>query len=308
VANYLKFSEIVDQIERALKTPTGAKADLIKDMVNMVYLQEILSCDDLHPLFWLCKFNDSYSSKDPATITGISIANPMVITAANTYAAGDIISIHGVVGTTQVNDRFFVVSGTDLSTASFKVTDLDGTSISSAAFTAWSSGGTCHHRGMSISNMRRLVRPPRWINEEEMFPIGIMDLEASDRYTDDNTTRPERYLHRRGMSQSAGTVTEYNQLIWFPGADADYHLRYWYEYNPDRLANDTDVPLIPYQFQAALVAGVLTRLSEYNVQVENAVIWPQIYQDQLNKIVDYNRAWWREHGEADKADEAPFML
>ena len=68
------------------------------------------------------------------TITGITAANPGVVTAvAHGYATGDTVIIYGVVGMTQVNGKAYTII----------VTDVDHFSIGvdTSAFTAYSSGG-----------------------------------------------------------------------------------------------------------------------------------------------------------------------
>jgi hypothetical protein len=76
-----------------------------------------------------------YSANSPSqAITGISKANPAVVTATNTLANGDVVQINGVVGMTEVNGLTFVVSG--VSGSSFKLTGIDST-----GYTTYSSGG-----------------------------------------------------------------------------------------------------------------------------------------------------------------------
>lgn len=76
-----------------------------------------------------------FVSTTTTAITGISLANPCVITvASHTYAAGDILWIDSIVGTTQLNQSFALVTATTATTITL--------SLSSVGFTAWSSGGT----------------------------------------------------------------------------------------------------------------------------------------------------------------------
>lgn len=70
-----------------------------------------------------------------ATITGITQANPAVVTAVNAFAVGDPVFIDGVVGMTQVNDKAYTLSA--VTGANFTLSGIDST-----AFTAYSSGGT----------------------------------------------------------------------------------------------------------------------------------------------------------------------
>jgi len=69
------------------------------------------------------------------TITGATQANPVVITAANTYSNGDRVIITGVSGMVELNNREFTVASA--AAGSFALSGIDGT-----AFTAYSSGGS----------------------------------------------------------------------------------------------------------------------------------------------------------------------
>ena len=75
---------------------------------------------------------------DTITITGISEANPAVVSTSDTsgLANGDSVIIEGVVGMTEVNDIVFTVANLVANT-SF---ELSG--INSSGYTSWSSGGT----------------------------------------------------------------------------------------------------------------------------------------------------------------------
>ena len=72
-------------------------------------------------------------------ITAVGLANPILITAANTYTNGDVVFISGVVGTTQLNGNYYKV--TNRTAANFTLTDLNGVNINGTAYTAWVSGG-----------------------------------------------------------------------------------------------------------------------------------------------------------------------
>lgn len=74
------------------------------------------------------------------TITGITNADPAVVSAVNTYTDGDWVYISGVSGMTQVNGRYFIVanaSGTD-----FELTDLNGVNVNSSAYGVWTANGS----------------------------------------------------------------------------------------------------------------------------------------------------------------------
>ena len=74
------------------------------------------------------------------TITGITQANPAVVTASSHgYSNGDEVLISGVSGMTEVNGKRFLVA--DKTTNTFELQDKDGVDINSSSFTAYSSGG-----------------------------------------------------------------------------------------------------------------------------------------------------------------------
>lgn len=73
-------------------------------------------------------------------ITGVTRANPVGITVAAPWTAGEWIYITGINGTTQLNGNYYqVIANT---AGSVTLADLNGTPIDGTAFTAWVSGGT----------------------------------------------------------------------------------------------------------------------------------------------------------------------
>jgi hypothetical protein len=77
------------------------------------------------------------------TISGITAANPAVVTAtSHGYDNGDEVLISGVSGMTEVNGKRFLVA--DKTTNTFELQDKDGVDINSSSFTAYSSGGVAN--------------------------------------------------------------------------------------------------------------------------------------------------------------------
>ena len=303
MADHMVFQDLINEVNRAIKLLKGSKANLVKHIINMVYLDELMVADTLYPLYWMVDFNDSLLSKAPATITGITIGSPPIIAAtAHGFVSGDIVSIHNVAGTTEVNDRFFLVD--DEAANTFELQDLGGTDIVGAGYTAWTSGGTIHHRGVTPSTSIQRLLEAKWIDEQKMNPITRKELNESSSFWNDNTGRPQRYRLRKEYS-SAGIET--NQILWFPGSDAAYKLRYWFEKRASKLVTvGTDTPQLPPQFHPAIVAGAITRLAESNVQVENAVVWPSIYAAQIRSLVAFNRKFYDQKDVLER--EKPYLL
>lgn len=77
--------------------------------------------------------SDDYS--DEVTITNVATSNPVVVTGANSYAAGMHVLITEVVGTDEINDLVFEVGAANAAT--FSLLGVDG-----GKYTAYTSGGT----------------------------------------------------------------------------------------------------------------------------------------------------------------------
>ena len=76
------------------------------------------------------------------TITGISQANPAVVTStAHGLSNGDQVYITEVVGMTEINNVTLYYTVANKTANTFEVQDRDGTNVDSSAFTAYSSGG-----------------------------------------------------------------------------------------------------------------------------------------------------------------------
>lgn len=73
-------------------------------------------------------------------ITGITKANPAVVSVTNTYAVNDWVYIVGVNGMTQLNGNYYIVHAQTAGTITLY--DLFGNAVDSTAFGTWTSGGT----------------------------------------------------------------------------------------------------------------------------------------------------------------------
>lgn len=77
------------------------------------------------------------------TITGITQANPGVVTSAShNYSNGDHVIITEVVGMTEVNGKTFKVA--NKTTNTFELQDVDGNNVNTTGFTAYTSGGVAN--------------------------------------------------------------------------------------------------------------------------------------------------------------------
>ncbi len=82
------------------------------------------------------------------TITGISTATPMVVTATTDVVAGQTVTITGVVGMPEANGTFLV--GTVTSTTAFQILNYY-TGANTVGVGTWSSGGKAVHGAVSYS-------------------------------------------------------------------------------------------------------------------------------------------------------------
>ncbi len=282
MANYLTFETIYQTVMKTIADSQYARQDEVKAVVNMVYLNEICQCDELYPLFWLLECDDSKKSHARATITGITPANPVVVSStAHGFATGDLVTFYDVGGMTELNNRTFRVVRD--SANAFHLHDLSDSNINGTSYTAWSSGGYAHHRGLLITSCAKILEAS-WHGYDKQ-------LERESTWWDKSTSRPLKIMHRKVFT-NAGAECDY--LYWFQAANTAYNLRFWYEKEPDRLSATTDVPLLPTQFHDAIVAGAITRLGENKVQVEAGIVWPILYRAQIEAIKVYNRKWWKE--------------
>lgn len=84
--------------------------------------------------------NGGFVTETPIAITGITNANPAVMSVTNTWSNGDWIFVTGVGGMTQVNGKTFIVAGR--TGATIQLHNLDGNPVDSTAFGVYTSGGT----------------------------------------------------------------------------------------------------------------------------------------------------------------------
>lgn len=87
------------------------------------------------------KYRGSYVVENGTAISSATNANPLVITDnGHGYSNGDWVFISGVGGMTQLNGLTFIV--TNVTTNTYRLTDLFGTTINSTSYGIYTSGGT----------------------------------------------------------------------------------------------------------------------------------------------------------------------
>lgn len=105
-----------------------------------------------------CFFVDSgltFDGGDAVTITGITKAEPGVVTATNTFSNGDQVKIVGVVGMTDINNKVFTVASR--AAGYFSLRDkLDTTDWDTTGYDAYVSGGTVEKVDNTFSGLDHL--------------------------------------------------------------------------------------------------------------------------------------------------------
>lgn len=295
--DYMTFGEIVDEVERLIKHFQSGQESMVKAVINMVY-RELLNSDDLFPMHWAMEMVESHNAvSGPISVDSITKADPVVVTAtAHGLVTGDIVSIYGLTEMTELNNRSFHFTRVDADSGSLQDLNTKVDIDSSAFVAAEATGGDCMvHRGITLSNQYRQVVSAGFHGYDPMDPITLEQIERDTNWWDaQNLSRPTRFFHKKTAEVTAAS-TEIDMLFWFPAADGSYDLRLWAERRPAKLSADADVPHLPPEYHYAIVAGAVTRLAESNVQVENAVVWPNIYAWNLNGVKADNRRWWRSH-------------
>jgi hypothetical protein len=298
MADYLSFQEIYQAVMVAIGDGQYSRTAEVKAVCNMIYLNEICQCDDLYPLFWLLdQDTSSKKSKVRAAITGISAATPPVVqSASHGFVDGDVVTIYGVVGMTDVNGQTYVVKKD--SANAYHLHDFTDTDVVGAGFTAWSSGGYAYHRGVKITDCQSVCLANWHGYDNGMTPISPAEIEAQAAWMSENTTRPTRYMHRQVFT-AAGAQEDY--LLWYPASDAEYNLRAWTEKHVARLSGTTDVPIGPIQVGDAIIAGSVMRLGTNATQVEAGVVWPSVYKSNIAAIRTLNRKWWEKFKQSERS-------
>ena len=101
-------------------------------------------------------FSDSFLTlSNPLTITGITSADPGVVTSAShNLVDGDHVRILNVVGMTELNGKVYEVANKTANT--FELNTFDGDNIDTSALTAYTSGGLVYKMVTSISGLDHL--------------------------------------------------------------------------------------------------------------------------------------------------------
>lgn len=134
--------------------------------------------------------------KPAATITGATQANPVVISAVNTFVNGEKVTITGVVGMTELNGLTFTIA--NVTGTTFELAGIDGT-----LFTAYSSGGSAQSDGaFEIATPYTEAQLPR-----------INFTQSADVMTIVHPSHDPRNLNRLADDDWTLTVNDYSPTV-----------------------------------------------------------------------------------------------
>jgi hypothetical protein len=153
-----------------LKLADLAGTDVYTVAVNRAYTDALEF--ELRAHNWNFAIRRTSLSAPYVTITGITAANPPVVTYTGTDPAnGDRVYIESVVGMTEVNNHYYAVADVNTGANTFELQDPDLlTDIDGSAYTAWSSGGTA-----------KVVPPFGW-NRKFALPSNCIRVVEIDGY------------------------------------------------------------------------------------------------------------------------------
>jgi len=174
------------------------------------------------------------SSAAAKTITGVTAANPAVVTTsgAHGYESGDIILVEAIVGMTELNGRHFTVGATPAATT------LELQNEDSTEYTAYSSAGTTKEAFATVTNSHataqnntiswtRVDNATRYniYRRMEASPIGFIGETfgvsfLDNNITEDTTSKPPQPRNPFiGTDNRPGTVSYYQQRRVFAGSN-----------------------------------------------------------------------------------------
>jgi hypothetical protein len=262
MANYMTLEDIYAGIEKNVTDfGQGDRRAQLLPIINMVYLNEVMTCDDLYPMHWMLDPIDNVKTKSLATVTGITKADPGVVTAAtHGFDDGDIVQFGTVTGMAELNNRIAVVTSKAANT--FQLYDLSGNKINTTNYAAVGTAATVYHRGVTLSKAIKKVFSFAWHGYNgQLEPISPIKIEKSASWMDPLCySKPTKYLHKPYFS-TAGTKTD--RLLWFTLPDTNYAMRLWGALDAAPMAAVGDVPQLPFEFHPSIVSGSISRLVQY---------------------------------------------
>ena len=137
VSHYGSVSKTSGTVHVA-RTKTMSENSRLIEFIYSSGSSYIIEMGDLYMRF----YRDSGSIvEDAVVITGITKADPCVITTstAHAYSDGDYVDLSGIVGMTELNNRRVIISNSTSNT--FEITDEDAVDVDSTGYTTYSSSG-----------------------------------------------------------------------------------------------------------------------------------------------------------------------
>lgn len=297
---------------------------LIKEAVIQAD-SDLHNCDSLHPMAWDIVPYDEFRCNAPAEISSVTAANPGVVTATSydSEIAGhgfhdhsvirDIVTIDGMDGMEQLNNRQFLVEYIDSTTFSLK--SLSGqTDINSTGYNTYGSGGAIYHSGFVLNEDTILAD----VNNEWAIksllqnvtfdgyptqPISEQIVKNSPLWLDVSSAgRPVKTRQWQHMTTSS--LVDY-YLFWYPAVDQAYNIGLNYQKEVPDISTwaDSTYPFHPPEAHDAIWHGALAHLvgtskkiqrsgeksAAFNLEVLMGRVWTTKWEEDKTRIKKFSR-------------------
>jgi len=175
---------------------------------------------------WVTPFESFASINTIADITGITQANPAVVTtgAAHGFSNGDLVRIAGVIGMTQVNTRTFIIA--NVAATTFELAGEDST-----GYTAYTSGGKATKGRLALTidptlapglgwsptfNVRAVIRN----DVAQLNPATAITIPAKVRnvFNIQEANYRQAIITLKAVSSTDGALVQRYQAVFFTGS------------------------------------------------------------------------------------------
>lgn len=151
-----------------------------------------------------------YVTEAPVALTGVTLSYPAVVKAApGTWVVGDWIYIDGIVGTTQLNGRTFIISA--VAGGNYTLHDIFDRPVNALGYTAYSSGGTGARIYTKVSPYAAVDLPYlKFTQSADVMTLCCVNQETGAEY-------PPYDLSRNSPTNWVFTQTTYGSSVQPPG-------------------------------------------------------------------------------------------
>lgn len=223
--------------------PTTQAVDTLIKNALITANREIFTLDGATPLAWARETYDESFTRVHAEITGITQANPGVITASEIdtdlsddhgFYTNDIVWIDGIDGMDRLNRRYYIA--TRASATTLTLTQLDATNaINTTSYDEYSSGGKVCHVGLILPKASIEPTAAQISTADYRWTIKRVWDVTFDGYS--ATPISEEFARERDLISLAGGRPEYWRYRQYfrGGPDSLTHALFWYGWASNKI-------------------------------------------------------------------------